>query len=152
MKRVWVFCLISFALLFLILLLIPWILHVRSTDTENVTSWQWIREDSYLVDIQLDDDNKTVVILYSFCFSNPTESAYALAPISANFAQNDLAGWMDYQQFFVGERQDGNYYTVLQPQETTNVIYSFSGKYLGGEISTHIDPPAEIMYMVSYPQ
>lgn len=152
MKRTLLLGLFTFAFLILIYLLISMLSHHRTADSGNVTSWQWIREDSYLVDIELDADNGTVAILYSFCFTNPTESSYALAPISANFARNDLAGWMEYQQFFVGQRQDGNYYTVLQPQETVNVVYSFSGKYLGGEISTHIDPPMEIMYMVSYPQ
>lgn len=149
MKRTLLFGLFAFAIL--ICLLISMIPRVRNADSGDVTSWQWIREDSYLVDIKLDADNGTVSILYSFCFTNPTETSYALAPISANFARNDLAGWMDYQQFLVGQRQDGNYYTVLQPQETVNVVYVFSGKYLGGEISTHIDPPTEIMYMVSYP-
>ena len=152
MKRTLLFGLLAFALLILIWLFISMVPRVRTADSGNVTSWQWIREESYLVDIELDTDNGTVAILYSFCFTNPTENSYTLAPISANFARNDLAGWMDYQQFYVGQRKDGNYYTVLQPQETVNVVYSFSGKYLGGEIGTHIDPPTEIMYMVSYPQ
>lgn len=152
MKRVWILGSITFLLLVLIVLFIQRFLPIRSLDTESEASWAWIREKSYLVNIKLDDDNETVAILYSFCFSNPTENTYELAPISANFARNDLAGWMDYQQFFVGVRQDGEYYTVLHPHETTNVVYSFTGKYLGGELTAHVDPPVEIMYMVSYPQ
>lgn len=151
MKRVWLIGLIASALLLLSGLFIYLIPREQATDAGSTTSWQWIREESYLVDIALDADNGTVAILYSFCFSNPTENPYALAPISANFARKDLAGWIDYQQFYVGKRLDDNYYTILEPQQTTNVIYSFEGEYIGGEVNTHIAPPAEIMYMVSYP-
>ena len=158
MKRVlWFLGLLISALILsfiLFVLLFAMLSGVPTTDADNTTVWQWIREDSYLVDIELDADNETVTVLYSFCFTNPTEDTYALAPISANFARKDLAGWMKYQQFFRGERPDGDYYTLLQPQTTTNVVYSFSGEYLGGEISTHIEPPAEILYMykLSYPE
>ena len=87
MKRTLLLGLFTFAFLILIYLLISMLPHHRTADSGNVTSWQWIREDSYLVDIELDADNGTVAILYSFCFTNPTESSYALAPISANFAR-----------------------------------------------------------------
>ncbi len=110
-------------------------------------TWRYLPEESYLVDVIVHPESGTAEILYALCFDNPSDDAYNLAPVRATFARKDLSGWMKYEHLMDGVRQDGEYDTYLPPKTKTSVVFSFTGEYLGGEISSTIAPPDEIMYL-----
>lgn len=114
-------------------------------------SLRWLKEESYFVDYEITSAN-TIKFRYSICLVNDTEDDITVS-LSAKFEKNELKGWVEQDDFFLGCDENGNWlYQEIKGGEKKNVIFVFEGKYLGGDPNENLSFPSELMVMTDFKQ
>jgi len=109
------------------------------------SGFQWVKEESYLLDYQITED--TIQFRYSMCFENYSEYTYIISSMTAQFSKAELSGWLEYNKFFSGDLEGEDYEVLIESGKKQNVIYIFTGKYLGGTVNKLLSPPERISYI-----
>ena len=139
--------------LYVIFLLVP-ILLLNSCNSYNhateTNTLRWIPEESYYIGYDIIDD--IVKFQYSICFENCTEYDTIIS-LHAKFHKNDLKGWVIPDGFFVGCDENANtLYQLINAHQKINVVYTFFGEYVGGDVSDEVSFPDEIIIMTDIPE
>lgn len=106
-------------------------------DTETaIHSFQWNKEESYLVDYTIVED--AIYLRYLFCFENNTDSNVLIKYPGAKFSFFDLLGWMEYKSVFPGICENGETSFVVKSGEKKEIILIFKGGYTGGVVKENL--------------
>lgn len=138
MKRV-----VSLLLLFCLSVSL-WGCDFRSPEQES--SFYWLPEESGFVDYEIDGD--CVRFRYRICFVNETKQDVSIK-VSAAFSPKELAGWVESKDYFDGLNNRGDWtYQTVGSFCKNQLIYTFEGKYLGGEVNTELSFPEDLMVVL----
>ena len=119
--------------------------HFRSVEPDS--AFYWLPEESGFVDYEIDGD--CVSFRYRICFVNETEQDRSIK-LSAAFSPKELAGWVESKDYFDGLNNRGQWeYQTVRRLSKNQLIYTFEGKYLGGEVNTKLSFPEDLMVVLA---
>lgn len=114
---------------------------------DHDSSVYWLPEESGFVDYEIDGD--CVRFRYRICFVNETEQDVSIK-VSAAFSPKELAGWVESKDYFDGFNNRGDWtYQTVGSFCKNQLIYTFEGKYLGGEVNTNLSFPEDLMVVLA---
>lgn len=114
-----------------------------SEQTHNTL--HWLPEESNFVDYEIVGDN--IKFRYAITFVNnfPYDSTISL---SAKFSPKELKGWIEADDFIIGcDENDIMITESIVKGQKKKIIFTFTGKYLGGKIPQKLSFPQEIIMM-----
>ena len=115
----------------------------RFTGSDPDSSFYWLPEESGFVDYEIDGD--CVRFRYRICFVNEDQQDISVK-LSAAFSNSELTGWVESKEFFDGLDDEGQWdYQTVKASGKTQLVYTFEGTYLGGEVNTALSFPDELM-------
>ncbi len=136
---------LAVALALVIAVIIMHIVFPSNPDRENEPVYTWKPEKSYFVDYEIIDED-TVKFRYSICLENILNEPTNVA-IGVTFDEKELNGWVT-PDFFIGYDDVGEMlYATVDPKTVKNVVFTFFGEYLGGEVNEELSfPEITLMY------
>lgn len=118
-----------------------WGCHFTASDPDS--SLYWLPEESGFVDYEIDGD--CVRFRYRICFVNEDQQDINVK-LSAAFSVNELTGWVENKEYFDGLDDEGQWsYRTVKASGKTELVYTFEGTYLGGEVNTKLSFPDKLM-------
>lgn len=118
-----------------------WGCHFTASDPDS--SLYWLPEESGFVDYEIDGD--CVRFRYRICFVNEDQQDINVK-LSAAFSGNELTGWVENKEYFDGLDDEGQWsYRTVKASGKTELVYTFEGIYLGGEVNTKLSFPDKLM-------
>ncbi len=103
----------------------------------------WVHEKSHFVDYEINGDR--IKFRYSIHFVNSSNDDMQVS-LSAKFKSKELKGWLKKESFFKGCDQNGEMlYAIIKANDKADVIFSFEGEYLGGEVNKNLSFPEELI-------
>lgn len=118
-----------------------WGCHFTASDPNS--SLYWLPEGSGFVDYEIDGD--CVRFRYRICFVNEDQQDVNVK-LSAAFSGNELTGWVESKEYFDGLDDEGQWsYRTVKASGKTELVYTFEGRYLGGDVNTELSFPDELM-------
>lgn len=118
-----------------------WGCHFTASDPNS--SLYWLPEGSGFVDYEIDGD--CVRFRYRICFVNEDQQDINIK-ISAAFSGNELTGWVESKEYFDGLDDEGQWsYRTVKASGKTELVYTFEGRCLGGDVNTELSFPDELM-------
>ena len=107
------------------------------------TSISWEPEKSHFADYEINGDR--IKFRYSIHFVNSSNDDMPVS-LSAKFNSKELKGWLKNESFFKGCDQNGEMlYAIVKADSPADVIFTFEGEYLGGEINENLSFPEELI-------
>lgn len=65
--------------------------------------------------------------------------------LSAKFKSKELKGWLKNESYFMGCEQNVEMlYATVKANNSADVVFTFEGEYLGGEVNKNLSFPEEI--------
>ena len=103
----------------------------------------WVPEKSHFVDYEIDGDR--IKFRYSIHFVNSFNDDMQVS-LSAKFNSKELKGWLKNESFFKGCDQNGEMLcAIVKADSSADVIFTFEGEYLGGEVNENLSFPEELI-------
>ena len=119
------------------------ILHISKRPVE-ATSLYWDAEKSHFVDYEINGER--IKFRYSINFVNCSGEDEELS-ISAAFKPNELKGWIKMDSN-IGYDQNGEMLSAaIKANSSADVVFTFEGEYLGGEVNTNLSFPETLVIM-----
>ena len=109
---------------------------------------EWVREESRLVDYEVDGDRITVRYSVRLVNHDP-EVDWEIKYPTLKFTPKAVTGWLKYEDSYRCTLEDGGSSLILKAGETTDVILVFEGEYFHGEIPEDLPVPQKLLYMIS---
>lgn len=110
---------------------------------DDDSSVYWLQDESGFVDYEISGD--VVRFRYSICFVNETTADTGIK-LSAKFSGKELSDWLENEDYFEGLDDHGEWsYQTIKAGEKAQLIYTFEGKYLGGDVNEELSFPEEII-------
>ncbi len=118
--------------------------HCNNTDPDS--SIYWIKEESGFVDYEIAGDS--IRFRYRICFANETPQDAGIK-LAAKFSRSESEGWLENQDFFNGLDSHGEWsYQTIEAGKKTQLVFTFEGKYLGGEVNEELAFPDELIVSI----
>ena len=97
-----------------------------------------IEEECRIIDYTIDGD--TIRFRYMLQFENRSRYDCKIGEFDAEFQEDDMTGWLTPREVsFVGYETKDKYQTI-RAGETTDLIVTYEGTYLGGEVNMNLRP------------
>lgn len=129
--------------LFLCIILMMLLCSCGVDNADADSSIYWIKEESSFVDYEISGD--IVRFRYSICFVNEMQE-HADVKIAAKFSGKELSRWIENKDYFEGLDDHGEWnYQRIKSGEKAQLIYTFEGKYLGGDVNEKLSFPQELI-------
>ena len=106
---------------------------------------RWIKDESYFVDYTIDGEK--IIFKYALTFENSAERDILVSYPSVSFYMIQTIRWIEYERFYDGRLEDGSEEFIIHAGERLCLIFSFEGKYVGGEVNENLGPPKTVMFM-----
>lgn len=129
--------------------LIAILLHFISINSEQKETYPWIREEGYVIDINVSGD--CVSFKYALCYSNESDYYIGITHVVCGFDESELDGWYtntDSRQnnILVGFANKDGSEVYIAPGEERVVVFTFEGSYAGGTIPSELSYPSKIIW------
>lgn len=97
-----------------------------------------VEEECRIIDYTIDGD--TIRFRYMLRFENRSRYDCKVGEFDAEFQEDDMTGWLKPREVnFVGYETKDKYQTI-RAGDTTDLIVTYEGTYLGGEVNMNLRP------------